>query len=174
MRPPDTHPTHMSPETRFLVDRMLGSLTRHLRFLGYDCESADLLPHGNPKEDTILLTWATNDGRILLTRDRELAVRAEEHGIYIASQDVLDQVQTLKKHGLIDLQVRLIRCSLCNTLLRGATDEEITGADYAPSDTRYFTFFWCPACRRLYWNGTHTEDIIERITTLEKRSEKAP
>lgn len=161
----------MIPEPRFLVDRMLGTLTRYLRLLGYDTASADSLPHGNPKEDTELLQWAERDGRILLTRDRELAGRAGDRGVYVREKEILDQLAFLKGGGLIDLPVRLIRCSLCNSLLEDAPEEKILAADYAPADTRDLTFRWCPSCRRLYWMGSHTGDIIRRIETLNQRSE---
>lgn len=164
----------MNPEPKFLGDRMLGTLIRYLRFLGYDCESADTLPAGNPREDTMLLAWAEKEDRILLTRDRELAGRAQEHGMYIREKEILDQVQMLSERELIDLKVRLIRCSLCNTLLRGATDEEIRGAEYAPSVAECFIYLWCPTCRRLYWNGSHSQNIIKRIDDLSQRSENAP
>ncbi|MCP1662495.1 MAG: hypothetical protein D5R99_03975 [Methanocalculus sp. MSAO_Arc1] len=156
----------MTPEPAFLVDRMLGPLTRYLRFLGYDCESADSLPPGDPREDTTLLAWAEAEDRILLTRDRELAVRAGDVGIYIGASDVLDQVRYLKEQGVITLSVRLIRCSRCNTLLEDADREEIEKTPYAPPDTDGFTFYRCPSCSRLYWNGSHTGDIIRRIGGL--------
>ncbi|GAA5262756.1 Mut7-C RNAse domain-containing protein [Methanocalculus sp. MC3] len=164
----------MTPEPRFLVDRMLGPLTRYLRLLGYDTESADCLPSGNPKEDTELLQWAEREGRILLTRDRELAGRAGEQGIYIGEKEILDQLALLKELGRIDLPVRLIRCSICNSLLEDAPEEEIRGADYAPAEEGGRIFRWCPSCRRLYWMGSHTDDIIGRMETLNHRSEKAP
>lgn len=164
----------MNPEPRFLVDRMLGPLTRYLRLLGYDTESADSLPPGNPKEDTRLLAWAGEEGRILLTRDRELAGRAGDRGVYVREKEILNQLSFLREKGLIDLSVRLIRCSICNSLLEDAPEEEIRGADYAPADEEGRTFCWCPSCRRLYWMGSHTDDIIGRIEMLNHRSENAP
>ncbi len=161
----------MTQEAAFLSDRMLGTLTRYLRFLGYDCESADSLPPGNRGEDTLLLAWAEKEDRILLTRDRELAERAHDRGICIRELDVMDQIRSLQERGLIDLNVRLIRCSVCNMLLRNATDEEIGKTRYAPSDTTGFSFFWCERCRRLYWDGSHTENITSRIRSLNQRSE---
>ena len=164
----------MTTEPRFLVDRMLGTLTRYLRLLGYDTARADTLPPGNPKEDTELLQWAEQEGRILLTRDRELAGRAGDRGIYIGEKEILDQLALLRDLGLIDLSVRLIRCSLCNSLLEDAPEEEILAADYAPAGEGGYSFRWCSSCRRLYWMGTHTDDIIGRIERLSHRSEKAP
>lgn len=159
----------MTDEPMFLVDRMLGPLTRYLRFLGYDSESAALLPEGDPGEDNHLLKKAEEEGRLLLTRDRDLASRAGERGMYIADLDLPDQIRLLHEKGLISLDVRLIRCSVCNTLLREAAADEIAGASYAPKPPDLFTFLWCPGCSRLYWNGSHTESIIRRIRGLYER-----
>ncbi|CVK34299.1 Mut7-C RNAse domain-containing protein [Methanoculleus bourgensis] len=41
--------TEQSPR-RFLTDRMLGTLTRYLRFMGYDTMSANSLSPGNTRK----------------------------------------------------------------------------------------------------------------------------
>ncbi len=102
-------------------------------------------------------------GPILLTRDTELARRGKERVVLISSDDVLEQVQQLIDRGLVSRRLLMDRCSLCNTPLRPATDEEIAGAEYAPKDRTGFTFFWCSQCRRLYWNGSHTKQLLVRI-----------
>jgi uncharacterized protein with PIN domain len=154
----------MSPEPRFITDRMLGTLTRYLRFMGYNTVSANSgFEEGNAKEDTLLLSCAEREGRILLTRDTELARRGKEQAVLINSDDVLEQVQQLVDRGLIERRLLMDRCSLCNTTLRTATEEEIAGAEYAPRDRTGFTFFWCIQCRRLYWNGSHTKQLLNRI-----------
>jgi len=153
----------MSPEPRFITDRMLGTLTRYLRFMGYNTVSANGFDEGNVKEDTLLLSFAEQDSRILLTRDTELAFRGKERAVLITSDDVLEQVEQLVDRGVIERRLVMDRCSLCNTPLRTATEEEIAGAEYAPQDRTGFTFFWCVQCRRLYWNGSHTKQLLERI-----------
>ncbi|HRR88201.1 MAG TPA: Mut7-C RNAse domain-containing protein, partial [Methanoculleus sp.] len=57
-----------SGERRFLTDRMLGTLTRYLRFMGYDTLSANGLSPGSTREDSLLLEIATCEDRVLLTR----------------------------------------------------------------------------------------------------------
>ena len=153
----------MSPEPRFITDRMLGTLTRYLRFMGYNTVSANGFEEGNAKEDTLLLSSAEQEDRILLTRDTELAHRGKERSVLINSDDVLEQVQQLVERGLIERRLVMDRCSLCNTPLRTATEEEIARAEYAPQDRTGFTFFWCEQCRRLYWNGSHTKQLLNRI-----------
>ena len=158
----------MSPEqterTRFVADRMLGTLCRYLRFMGYDTISANSLSPGNSSEDTLLIRIAHDEGRVLLTRDRELASRAGTAGILITSDDVIGQVTQLRDAACIDPEIRMTRCSLCNTPLREASPGEIAHADYAPKDNNGFAFFFCPHCDKLYWNGSHGKNLTDRIS----------
>jgi len=155
----------MSPEAepKFVVDRMLGTLTRYLRFMGYDTTSATGLEEGNPKEDTLLLDMAARENRILLTKDAELARRGKERAILVQSDDVIDQVGQLIDSGIIRRRLAMSRCSICNTSLREANTCEISGTDYAPKDWRNLTFFWCETCKKLYWNGSHGKQLEKRI-----------
>ncbi|MFA4876663.1 MAG: Mut7-C RNAse domain-containing protein [Methanoregula sp.] len=156
--------------TRFIADRMLGTLTRYLRFMGYDTTSANGLAPGNRKEDTVLLGMAVQENRILLTRDAELSRRGKDSAVFVRSEDGMEQVQQLVDLGLVEPRMILCRCSLCNTLLRDATLPEIEGADYAPKDRNGLVFSWCGKCRKLYWNGSHGIRISDRITkTLKGR-----
>ena len=150
-------------EPRFIVDRMLGTLTRYLRFMGYDTTSANGLAEGNAKEDTLLLELGLQEKRILLTRDAELARRGRDRAVLIRSEEVIEQVQQLVDLGHIERRVTMSRCSLCNTPVREAFECEITGAEYAPKDWRGLSFHWCEQCRKLYWNGSHGRMLEERI-----------
>jgi len=150
-------------EYRFIVDRMLGTLTRYLRFMGYDTISANDLAEGNAREDTFLLDLAERENRILLTRDTELARRGNDRAVLIREEDVMIQVQRLVDLQFIERRLLMSRCSLCNTVLREATIEEISGTEYAPAVRSGLTFFWCVPCRKLYWNGSHAKDLEKRI-----------
>lgn len=152
--------------TRFLVDRMLGTLCRYLRFMGYDTESASDYQEGNTREDTLLLKRSKGEGRILLTMDRELARRGQDHAILVEERDVMDQVRGLARMGLIVPEIRLTRCSLCNSPLRHARADEVRRASYAPGDLPGRKYFWCPQCRKLYWQGTHGKDLENRMKEL--------
>ena len=152
-----------APETRFITDRMLGTLSRYLRFMGYNTVSANGFAEGNAKEDTLLLNLAARENRILLTRDFELALRGKDQALLIKSDEVMEQVQQLIDRGLIVRRLMMTRCSLCNTELREAGEGEISGADYAPRNKNGLLFFWCDQCCKLYWNGSHGKHISERI-----------
>ena len=157
------HRHDIVPEPRFIVDRMLGTLIKYLRFMGYDTTSANTLGKGNANEDTLLLELGLRDHRILLTRDNELARRGKVRAIFIKSEDVMEQVEQLIETGLITRRVTMSRCSLCNMIVRVAFQCEISGADYAPKDWRGLSFFWCESCGKLYWNGSHGKKLEERI-----------
>ncbi|MGD1003846.1 MAG: Mut7-C RNAse domain-containing protein [Methanoregulaceae archaeon] len=156
---------YLSPNDRkqFVADRMLGTLCRYLRFMGYDTISANSLSQGNTLEDTILLQISKSERRILLTRDRELANRAGVTGILISSDDVIEQVKQLVNLELIDPELRMTRCSLCNTELQEATTQDIMDADYAPKEKTGLTFYSCHNCHKLYWNGSHGKHLADRI-----------
>jgi hypothetical protein len=142
---------------------MLGTLCRYLRFMGYDAESAHAMSEGNPREDTLLLKSAERKGRILLTRDRELARRAGARAVLVSGDDVLDQLGQLVEQGLIEPELRLNRCSICNELLRPARDHEVSSALYAPKNRGDLRFLWCRTCRKLYWPGSHSSHLEKRI-----------
>ncbi|MDD1717646.1 MAG: Mut7-C RNAse domain-containing protein [Methanoregulaceae archaeon] len=148
---------------RFLTDRMLGTLARYLRFMGYDTLSANQLSPGDRKEDTRLLEIAGSDGRILLTRDRELAARGAPVAVYVEDEAVIKQVRQLTSLGLVDPVIRMSRCSLCNEPLRRAREAEISEAEYAPVRRPGLQFFWCRRCKKLYWTGSHQRNLEKRM-----------
>jgi len=162
-----------APVTKFLADRMLGTLTRYLRFMGYDTTSANGMVPGNRKEDTVLLDLALQENRILLTGDAELARRGKERAVYIRSGDIAVQIQALVDRGLVEPRLDLSRCSICNTVLRTATQEEIERSQYAPQDQEGLVFTWCNHCRKLYWNGSHGERIADLLERLLKGSNES-
>ncbi len=75
------------------------------------------------------------------------------------------QIRQVADLGLIEPEIRMSRCSLCNTRLRLATVREIREARYAPPrSTRGKEFSWCPpACRKLYWMGSHGTSLERRL-----------
>ena len=142
---------------------MLGTLTRYLRFMGYDTTSANGMQEGDKKEDTILLAIAQKEDRLLLTKDAELARRGNTSALLIGSDDVMEQVQQMIDLHLVRRRLTMSRCSLCNTPLREATTCEIGQTEYAPKDWRDLSFFWCQHCKKLYWNGSHGKQLEQRV-----------
>ncbi len=146
----------------FLCDRMAGSLCKYLRFMGYDCRSANDLPSGNPREDTDILQIAGKEKRYILTQDAELARRGEGTAIRLVSSDLAGQIRQLVESGLINPEIRLTRCSRCNALLQeGAAPGQPNGP--IPEDT---PLVYCPVCNRQYWEGTHTKNMRDNLNQM--------
>ncbi len=167
---------------RFLTDRMLGKLSTWLRILGYDTVYAADLALGdqsgeeykNKDEDSALVSFAAQEGRIVLTKDKQLAALAERRGVRSVlskADDVMEQLQELLRHDVpIHLEPTAVRCSVCNGELRQVEADEaevLKGSDYVPSDLIGEWAFWiCDRCGRIYWEGSHWQDIRERLKHL--------
>ena len=153
---------------------MLGKLCHYLRLTGHDTLHADTLPSGRSDEDTQLLQLATSSGRLLLTRDKELAQRGGERAVRIQTDDPLLQIKELLENGWMSapLRVRMKRCTLCNTPLRPATPAEIATTPYAPQNELNQSFTFCPLCHRLFWIGTHARNLQKDLDlTTQNKSE---
>ena len=155
----------MAAAPRFLCDHMLGSLARWLRFLGYDT----LYPEA--MDDTGVLELAKAEGRILLTRDKELAGRAAKSG-HLVRSDVLDgQLADVRDAYGLDLsgEKLLSRCSLCNAVLVSIDRDAAREAGVPePILLRHALFWRCPGCGQAYWPGSHYERIMGKIGELGK------
>jgi O-6-methylguanine DNA methyltransferase len=169
---------------RFLTDRMLGKLSTWLRILGYDTVyAADLAIQDGEgwngevdgkDEDSALVSFAEQQDRIVLTKDKRLAAMAERRGVRSVlskADDVMEQLQELLRHNVpIHLEPTPVRCSVCNGELRQVEADEaevLKGRDYVPSDLIGEWEFWiCDRCGRIYWEGSHWQDIRERLKHL--------
>jgi hypothetical protein len=147
---------------KFLVDAMLGKLAKWLRILGYDTiyvKSAD---------DTELIRRARLENRILLTRDKLLAKNWIVQTLFIKSEVVDEQLlQVIKRFRLKWDNSIFSRCPLCNTqLIEIDTPHEIK--DKVPEFVfnTYSEFWKCVTCNKIYWSGTHWNNIKTKVAKL--------
>jgi hypothetical protein len=145
---------------KLLADSMLGSLGRWLRLMGYDTAIAQREP------DTELVRRARVEERVILTRDHALARRVAVHTLLIEHDSLQDQltqvVQALNLHS----PQPGTRCPRCNEPLQAATPTDVAG-DVPPYVLQTQTSFHrCPACRRVYWRGTHWQGIAGKLARL--------
>ena len=144
-----------------VVDAMLGKLARWLRLLGYDAVYSQA-------EDAELAHMARAEGRILLTRDRELAKRRGLTTVLVASM-VLDEqlAQVVDAVGRLPEGVGP-RCMDCNAALEAISAAEAEGSvpPYVLETvgaTAERPFQRCPDCGRITWRGTHWRGIEARL-----------
>jgi uncharacterized protein with PIN domain len=163
-----------SSERRFICDRMVGSLCRHLRLMGYDTLSANDLPPGNRKEDTGLLTTAREENRIILTRDAEFSRRDDRYVKLLTGRTVMDQVRNLIQDDLIVPMLRLTRCSVCNSPLVLLPDN--VKEEEVPDDciTKNIPVMWCMKCKKAYWEGSHTSRMRATLALIVQERDEDP
>jgi len=148
---------------KLLADCMLGRLAKWLRLLGYDTA------YENDATDHELARRARAEGRILLTRDRELAQRRGLRTLLVCSEDLEEQVDEVREALGPAPDPSLTRCSVCNGLLEGVSGTDV--ADRVPPYVRqtHADFFRCTQCGRIYWRGSHVEAMDEELERFSPR-----
>lgn len=147
---------------KLLIDAMCGTLATYLRMCGYDAAYA--LDRGIEAGDR-LLDIAAAEGRTLLTRDRELAERADD-SVLLTERDVVDQLRELERAGYpIELPSEPRYCGSCNGRVDRVTGGESEGRpEYVPDDVD--PVWRCRECGQWFWKGSHWERVSTRIETL--------
>jgi uncharacterized protein with PIN domain len=148
--------------TRFVADAHLGGLARLLRMAGFDT-----LYH-NAFDDAELVRIAERDGRIVLSRDRDLLKRRDvSHGCYVhALQPAAQLREIFARLDLAGSMRPLSLCLECNAPLR-----PVDPADAAPLldavpprvRRRHQRFSTCDVCRRVFWEGSHWQRMRQRL-----------
>ncbi|MBU0495912.1 MAG: Mut7-C RNAse domain-containing protein [Chloroflexi bacterium] len=148
----------MADAPRFLADVMLGRLARWLRILGYDTAF-----ESPASDDHELVRQARAEGRILLTRDRELSRRRGVDCLFIDDEDVEAQLAQVVRELGLSTDRAFTRCVICNGSLdpvdKAAVRDEIPPYVYDSQER----FARCAGCGRVYWPATHWQDMRERL-----------
>ncbi len=150
------------PPPRFLADAHLGGLARRLRLLGFDTELA------GEASDRTLAGVADGDGRILLSRDRELLKhRRVVRGRYVRALDTDGQLREVVRHFALRSRMRpFTRCLECNAPLRQADRREVADRVPARIAAGQQAFTLCTGCRRVYWQGSHWQRLRALVDSL--------
>jgi uncharacterized protein with PIN domain len=149
-------------DVRFIADRNLGKLAKWLRILGYDT----LYDRGNA--DGSFLRKAGEEGRIALTRKRDLARRSPRERLVVVSADHVERQigEVLEALALEpDPAKRMTRCLRCNAPLEEAAKEVVTGLVPAYVTETCTQFRICLLCGRIFWPGTHPRHVEEYLKT---------
>ncbi len=155
-------PNGLTLEPRFLLDNHLGRLAAYLRMLGFDCL------YENDYDDDTLAELTQKEGRILLSRDRRLLMRkAISVGYCLRSLDPLEQLpEVIERFDLVKRIAPFHRCLRCNHPLEPVAKEDVLER-LEPLTRLYFDEFQiCPACKQIYWKGSHYERMARLIDNL--------
>ncbi|MGM0982277.1 MAG: Mut7-C RNAse domain-containing protein [Pseudomonadota bacterium] len=147
---------------RFLLDAQLGRLARYLRMLGFDCH------YHNDIGDAELAARAEEQGRILLTRDRNLLKRKRIRlAHYVRADAPWQQVEEVcREFDLAPAFAPFTRCTQCNGRLIRVDKADIIDR-LEPLTRRYVEeFLQCEACGQLYWHGSHVSPMEARVEQL--------
>jgi len=142
-------------QTRFVVDAMLGSLARKLRIFGFDTL---YFREGSDRE---LERVARDDGRVIVTSDRELVRHSNRHGLTALEVDGESDRARLESLGVQARSASLAirpgapRCAICNSELARVGRAIAAGLVPESVASRHRLYYRCPACRKLYWRGGH-------------------
>ncbi len=147
---------------RFILDGHLGRLAAYLRMLGFDCL------YETDYNDEQLAEIAQHEERILLSRDRRLLMRkAVTYGYCLRALDPLQQLpEVVQRFNLAKRIVTFHRCPRCNHPLEPVA-KEVVLERLEPLTQLYFDEFQiCPACKQIYWKGSHYERMLALIEQL--------
>jgi uncharacterized protein len=151
---------------RFLVDQNVGKLARWLRLLGYDA----VFFHG--ENDNQMVKQALAEDRIILTRDtairlRKVATSGQLKVITFQTENA--EIQTrelLTRLPLIENGRPFTRCLEDNSVLcpieKPKVEHRVPGYTFKTQEE----FMECPVCCRVYWRGTHWEDLERRLRSF--------
>jgi hypothetical protein len=162
--------TDSSADTRLLLDVMLGKLASYLRMCGYDAAYA---LDRDVEADDRLLALAGDENRRLLTRDHQLARRADRDtdagSVLLHARDVTDQLRELREAGFtLELDSEPARCGRCNGSVAELAEDAARPA-YAPETTpegEPMRIWRCRDCGQCFWKGSHWTRVSETLAEL--------
>jgi hypothetical protein len=157
---------------KFIADCMVGKLARWLRLLGFD------VAYYRRIEDDKLLELAAQEKRIILTRDHELLKKAskqkslKQKALLIESECWEEQVeQVLDYFKLRDKINPNSRCLECNTRLKILPKSRARNLVPPFVYEQAEVFALCPGCGRIFWKGTHFQDMEKKLGRFQKKGD---
>lgn len=147
---------------RFVADAHLGGLARLLRMAGFDTL------YDNHYDDAVMAELANRECRILLTRDRPLLMRRNVvHGCYV--QALKPQAQLREVYHRLDLATQarpFSLCMSCNAPLQAVEKQTVLNRLPPRVQARHEHFLACGQCGRIFWEGTHWQDMRALLDSL--------
>lgn len=150
---------------KFIADSMLGRLARWLRLSGYD------VLYENDVVDESIIERAKSEGRVLLSKDKNLCKKAKSRGIettLIMSEDILEQLKQVARERNLTIRStpEFSRCPLCNGIVEKIEKSEVKNRVPKTVFESSGEFWECRDCKKIYWHGGHWKNIREVVENL--------
>jgi len=142
-------------EPRFVLDVHLGKLCKYLRMLGFDTL------YNNHFADDEIIAISVSQLRIILTRDIGILKNGQvTHGYWIRSQNSKEQLYEVIRRFDLKKEIRpFYRCTVCNGLVEKVDKEAVLQLLEPGTRNFYDDFYRCGACKKIYWEGSHFENM---------------
>lgn len=148
---------------RFVCDEQLGRLARWLRLQGFDTLFEC------PMDDSKLIRTAQREGRIILTRDRHLPARTLWEAVVVVEEtNYAKQLRELRRKIRLPHGSLFTRCLDCNEPIRSLPKSKVQTRVPREIYDSYADFFTCPACRKVFWRGSHVKNSEARLRRLRR------
>ena len=160
---------HKENQTRFFIDAMLGNIAKKLRLFGYDSK------YFSDIDDDELIKIAKEENRIIVSRDENLAYKAQKLGIntiFITKNKELEQFSEILKHIELDIfQISgdTARCPKCNSITESIDKSSIKNKVPKRVYDANERFWNCKNCGKYYWEGTHIKNLKEFVGKINER-----
>jgi hypothetical protein len=153
---------HPLRQPRFVLDGHLGRLAAYLRMLGFDTL------YTPDAEDERLARLASDEKRILLTRDRGLLKRnLVARGYCVRQDDPHAQVmEIVERFDLRSASAPFTRCLRCNGLLEAVNKTDVIQQLQLNTLQFYNEFHRCTLCGQVYWKGSHYQRMQRLLLEL--------
>jgi uncharacterized protein with PIN domain/sulfur carrier protein ThiS len=147
---------------RFVADAHLGGLARLLRMAGFDTI------YRNTLNDAEVEAIALDDGRAVLTRDRELLKRRGiDYGCYVRALKAEEQLrEVVERFGLAERMRPFTLCLSCNAPLRPVAKAEVINRLPPRVVATQDEFSTCDCCHRVFWKGSHWQRMAGVLNEL--------
>ena len=141
-------------EIKFFADVNVARVVRWIRAIGLDTAWEDAIA------DKDLVERAIKENRFVLTLDKKLMREwSADNVLHLESEKPFEQFREVVRRFEIKKPKELFtRCLICNAVLRRANAEEVR--------ENVQTFYCCPKCGKVYWEGSHTKRmrvVIEEV-----------
>ncbi len=146
---------------KFIVTKELGKLVRWLRLTGFDTVYYDKKGKGT------LIIEALRDDRMIVTRTKEKIDDLQKKTIVVTNDDVKEQLNEVIEKAKLKIEEGKMfsRCTLCNCELAAVCKEEIKTLVPKRVYSQQTVFKKCNGCGKIYWQGSHLENIRKVISS---------